>query len=181
MISGTVAAIFSVVSAVATVASGIVSFIQQSAAADRQERLRKEELAAQAAGRDLQRRRELARLERDARARRAQLVNTLASRQQTTGTASAAERGAAAIEAARRREAGFIDAQEQINEQIDDITRRSIEADASIARQNALTTGFNTVVGGITDLAGAATNFPTGDTEPNPIRTGLGPSGGGEA
>jgi hypothetical protein len=165
--------IVQVVSAVASVVSiglSVTSAADQKDQAKQQEQARKDQLALEAQRRELQEKQQRALLERQARAKRASIINNAASSnvQYTSSFDSALEASRSNL----AREMQFVDATSNLAEQSDQNTLRQIALDSSRQQSAALYSGLFGAMKGIGSFAStlpgaiSAVNSMTTPTQP---------------
>ena len=148
-----------VIVAVIVVAAVAQAVMQYQAAQDakdaakKKDKLAKEQLAVQAESRNLDQQRSLTALQRATREKQAALLNNAA--QQGVQYSSSYLGGDLALEAARKREAGYIGQYGELANKSDAVTTQQINLDTSVAIQNANNKQTSAILGGIAGVAKA--------------------------
>ena len=146
---GTIAVI-SAIGTIVGVASSVMGLFDSTAG--KEASLRKQQLDLMAQDRELERQRSQSRLEREARAKRAAIVNAGGAR--GAGTSSAVQGAVEGISSAQQREQSYLDQKAALAQSGDVITRSQIELDAANKRSNEITKSVGGIVSGTADLAG---------------------------
>jgi hypothetical protein len=161
-------AILSYIAIAASVASAAMKLMDSPSGKEAD--MRKEQLDIMAQDRELEKQRNQARLEREARAKRAAIVNNSGAK--GAGNSSAAQGAIMGISAAQQREQNYLDQKSALAAQSDAVTRSQIDLDASNKRSNEITDSLGTLaeggmkLGGLTDIFSTQTFGPYGGEAP---------------